>query len=430
MMGIKRPSVPISAYAIHPSDQMIIRRYRSLEGKRDLSTYFQQGLFCKQLSEFNDENEGLVEDAATKSGFRSGTAAIAGYKRRRSNKNAGQANDTEYLKGLKKYHRNVREQHFVNCWRLGTDERDEIWEDYTRDPNRIQGCAVETTIGQFRRALPQAPIQKESQRSPGILFETPIWNVALRNQNCDTRVGACRYQQRDKDGVLQPGGNPAAVSFFKGAQYSIENEIRVVFNPFNQNILINIDDRGIPHAKAPSVNKIFRKLPTATKWMTNRIVMAPNSGLHERAKLERWLDEFGISIDTGLGSTLQIVESADCVKRTKTHDYLAEVGGTANFAESSNHLDDIIQEFRELRDPVDWPVLDIVLLMQQRGGSIVEGYWHRSEADAFQLSDYGHNFQHVWARRLKIDDETTDFWRNKKARAFDADRDAPALDEM
>lgn len=102
MMAIKRPPVPISAYAICPSDQMIIRRYRSLEGKRDLFTYFQQGLFCKQLSEFDDDNEGLVKDAATKSGFRGGATAIADYKRRRSNKNTSQANDMEYLKGLKK----------------------------------------------------------------------------------------------------------------------------------------------------------------------------------------------------------------------------------------------------------------------------------------------------------------------------------------
>lgn len=94
-MAINRPPEPISEYAILPSSQMIIRRYRSLEGKRDLSTFFQQGLFCKQLPEFDDDNEGLVENAATKSGFRGGSAAIAGHKRRRSDENIEQANDAE-----------------------------------------------------------------------------------------------------------------------------------------------------------------------------------------------------------------------------------------------------------------------------------------------------------------------------------------------
>lgn len=177
MMARVQSLKPRCEYAVLPSSQMIIRRYRSLEGKRDLSTYFQQGLFCKQLSKFDDKNEGLVEDAATSGGLRGGLAAIAGTKRRQSDEDIDKATDTEFLAGLKMYHQNVREQHFANCWRLGMDEKDEIWEDYTRDPNRVQGCAVETTVGQFLRALPKLPIQQKTQQPPLDVSETQIWNV-------------------------------------------------------------------------------------------------------------------------------------------------------------------------------------------------------------------------------------------------------------
>lgn len=428
MMVRNRVPKPRSEYAVLPSNQMIIRRYRSLEGKRDLSTYFEQGLFCKQLSVFDDKNEGLVEDAATRGGLRGGSAVVAGSKRRRTDDDdIEKATDAEFLAGLKKYHQHIREQHFANCWRLGTDESDEIWKEYTRDPNRVQGCAVETTVGQFLSALPRFSVQQESQQPPKDLSETPIWNVALNNNNCDIRVGACRYQQRDQDGVLQPGGSPAVV-FFKGADFAIENELRVVFNPFQSNILLDADARGIPQVRAPSVNKNFRKLPTATKWMTNRIVLAPNSGAREREKLERWLDQFGITIGSVGDTDVHIVESATCVNRTETHEYLAEVGGTANFEESADHLEDVIQEFIDLRDADKWPVLDIVLLMQEKGGSIVEGYWHRNESDAFRLDEYGHDFQNVWVIRLGVDGDTAKQWRNKNAQAFDTDQGSLTLD--
>ena len=426
MIARNRVPKPRCEFAVLPSRQMIIRRYRSLSGKRDLSTYFEEGLFCKQLSEFDDQDEGLVEDAAKKGGLRGVLAAVSGTKRRRSDENIDQATDAEYLEGLKQYHRDVREQHFANCWRLGTDENDEIWEVYTRDPDRIQGCAVETTVGQLLRALPQVPLQQDGDQAPMDLSESLIWNVALRAQNSDMRVGACRYQQRDLQGVFQPGGSPAAIAFFKGADFAIENEFRLVFNPFTGNILLDSDARGIPQTEASSVDETFRKLPVATKWMTNQIVLAPNAGLCERAKLERWLDEFGLTIGTHANADLRIIESVERADRSETHDYLAEVGGTANFDESTEHLDNIIHEFIELRDPEDWPVLDIVLLMQEKGGSIIEGYWHRDENSAFDMSSYGYDFQNVWVVRLTADD-VTDIWRNANAESYDVDQGTRTL---
>lgn len=428
MIARVRPPKPRCEYGVLPSRQMIIRRYRSLDGDRDISTFFGEGLFCKQLSEFDDQNEGLVEDAATKGGIRGSLAAGSGVKRRRYDDDIEQATDEEYLKGLKQYHRDIREQFFANCWRLGTDEHTDIWAEYTRDPERVQGCAVETTVGQFLEALPRVPVQQETRETSPDISETPIWNIAIRNPNCDVRSGACRYQKRDRDGVLQPGGSPAAVAFFKGADFAIENEFRLVFNPFKANVQLDFDERGVPQATAPSVDKIFRKLPAATCWMTNRIVLAPNAGEQEQAKLEKWLDEYNITTGSNADANLTIIDSADQADLTETHKYLAEVGGTANFDESGDYLDTIIQEFIERRDPDNWPVLDIVLLMQEKGGSIIEGYWHQDECDAFPLSAYGHDFQSVWVARLTAGDDTAELWRNANAENHDADQGTRTLD--
>lgn len=428
MIARVRPPKPQCAFAVLPSQQMIIRRYRSLDGERDLSTYFEEGLFCNQLSEYDDNNEGLIEDAATKGGLRGGLAASSRFRRQRSDDDIEQATDEEYLEGLKQYHQDIREQFFTNCWRLGTDEDDEIWEKYTRDPEQIQGCAVETTVGQFLTALPKVPIQQNDQEPLSETSETPIWNVTLDTYNCDIRVGACRYQQRDQEDILQPGGNPAAVAFFKGADFAIENEFRLIFNPFNANIQIDFDERGIPQATVPLVDDTFRKLPVATKWMTNRIVLAPNAGNPEREKVNNWLDEYDLTTGTHSGADLRIVNSEDSADLSETHDYLAEVGGTANFERSGDHLDTIIQDFVEKRDPDNWPVLDIVLLMQEKGGSIIEGYWHKNERDAFEISTYGYDFQNVWVARLVADQDAPELWRNSNAENHDTEQGARTLD--
>ena len=56
---------PRCKHALLPSRPMVIRRYRSLETQRDLRTFFEEGLFCNNLAEFDDDNEGVVENFKT-----------------------------------------------------------------------------------------------------------------------------------------------------------------------------------------------------------------------------------------------------------------------------------------------------------------------------------------------------------------------------
>jgi len=418
---------PRCKYAILPSSQMIIRRYRSIEKQRDLYTFFEEGLFFKQLTEFDDDNEGVVENFQRESTFRGALAAASYRKRQRLDEDVDTASDEEFVEGAKEYHKNARKQHFANCWRMGTDEDDDIWGRYTRSPNLVEGCAIETTVGEFLSSLLWEPIDPDDNNPASGLTETPEWDLAIENPNCDIKVGACRYQQRWKDESLQPAGWPATVSFFKGEDFDIEKEFRLVFNPFSPNIQVDFDAKGIPQAKDPNVSQIWRKFIAATKWMANRIIMAPNSGAKQREKVEKWVEDFGIETGDDPDADLEIVESSSCVSQTSTHEYLAEIGGQDNYDGSDQYLSEVADEFLAKRDWQEWPIVDIVLLLREEAGALVEGYWYQDEKSAFQLSEYGHEFQNVWAARFKNGGDDYETWRNENAREYDKEQGTRTL---
>ncbi|CQR49040.1 hypothetical protein [Haloferax massiliensis] len=407
---------------------MVIRRYRSIDGQRDLHTFFEEGLFSKRLTEFKDENEGVLENFEREGGLAGALAAEAGMKRRRSDQEIKKATDDEWLEGLGEYHNNARKQHFANCWRLGTDEKDRIWKTYTRDEDMVQGCAIETTVGKFLASLPVHPLNSEYDESdPGELFESPEWNLALQNPNCDIKVGTCRYQKRWKDESYQPGGWPAAVAFFKGEDFEIENEFRLVFNPYSANRILDCDLKGIPITPAPDTTEKWKKFVAATKYLANKIIMAPNSGDTEREKVLDWLAEFGLDVNTSSSSDIELVESSACTSQCSTHTYLAELGGNANYDQSDQHLSDVSDEFIAKRDWDDWPIIDIVFLHTDQAGGIIEGYWHQNDESAFELSEYGHPFQRVWVARFQNQGKKRETWRNDNAKEFDNEQGQRAL---
>jgi hypothetical protein len=407
---------------------MVIRRYRSIDGQRDLYTFFEEGLFSNRLPEFDDENEGVLENFEREGGLAGALAAEAGRKRRRRDEEIGKASDDEWIKGLERYHESARKQHFANCWRIGTDEKDHIWKTYTRDEDLIQGCAVETTVGEFLASLPVHPLDSEYDTSdPGDLFKSPEWNLALQNPNCDIKVGACRYQKRWKDESYQPGGWPATIAFFKGEDFDIENEFRLVINPYSANKSLNSDVKGIPQTPTPDTTEDWIKFIAATKSMANKIIMAPNSGKEEREKVLSWLDEFGLVVNSGSESDIKLVESSSRTPQRSTHTYLAELGGNANYDQSDEHLSDVSDTFLTKRNWEDWPIVDIVFLMTKEAGGIIEGYWHQNAESAFELSEYGHPFQCVWVARFKNEGEERDTWRNENAKEFDDEQGQRAL---
>jgi hypothetical protein len=127
-----------AGYTFVPSDQMVLRRYRPL---CRLRSYFEDGLFSNNLSEFKDEEEGRLVRAEK-------DAEKAAY---RNKSREGIYTDPRAIPGRQKQ---IREKYFANCMRAGTDEDPRIWKEYV-DEDMKNGVALEMTFGGLRQQLPK-----------------------------------------------------------------------------------------------------------------------------------------------------------------------------------------------------------------------------------------------------------------------------------
>lgn len=317
----------VSEYNHIPSGRMVIRRYQDLE-ERYIKNYFEKGLFCNHITNFEDDNEGLIGEPGYSGALRGGLAAAGSRRRKREGEDL--VSDEQFDDSLQDFHRKVRNKHFANCWRLGMDEPIEMWEEYIEDDELIAGIAFETTVRQFVRAIPRKPAIRNFQDS--IEEETPIWNVHVGAQGSDIRVGAVRYQDREKEGTLQPAAYQAAVNFFKRKNYDHEKEFRLLINSFDSSGMLQANPDGTLVAEMPEVGEQHRFFPMATVWMTNRIVLSPNAGEEQRNKLERILDDIGVTYGSDECPDIEIVSSScNLSSRSKTHDYDAVFAGQDNY---------------------------------------------------------------------------------------------------
>lgn len=416
---------PASEYTPIPSDQMIIRRYRSISKPRDLQTYFTQGLFFNHLSQFDDNNEGILRHPSDYSGIRGGLSASSLTKRRRMEDPPETASEEEFEEALGQFHEDARHQHFANCWRIGTVEKDDIWEYYTRSPELAEGCAVETTVGQLLRALPYQPSVPSKVEDPTFNdgpSETPVWNLSFTTDGCNIQFGACKYQQ-DVDPVRgQPAGWTSAIAFFKSEDFDDEIEFRILINPYFDNLSIEPAPDGTPRTVRPDPGeKKYRKLPAGTKWMTNRVVLAPNATEDERDTVENWLKDFDLNIKKPIKRDIEVIESTDSGSTLKdNYEYAAEITGLANYEASAESLEEAMEGFLTKRDWEEWPVVDLVEINSDNAGTFIEAYWHRSEDPIFDMSAYGHDdFQRVWVRRFNHPTEEPTMWKNQLAKEFE-----------
>lgn len=106
----------ISPYSPLPSSPMVIRRYRSLEESKYLDTYFTEGLYCNRLTEFDDDDEGMLEQVA-QSGTTKGMLAAD------SARDVDVASDEDFQEAFEEYHNDARFQHYANCRYFPTDQR-------------------------------------------------------------------------------------------------------------------------------------------------------------------------------------------------------------------------------------------------------------------------------------------------------------------
>ena len=129
-----------------PSLQMTIRRYRPISKKKYLKTFFEHGLFCHRLTEFDDKDDGVLENPMEDPNLRGALAAQSAH-------DADVASVDQFGEAFEDFHEDARYQHFASCWRMGNGEDEEIWEEYT-DKDMVEGCAIETTVGGLMSILP------------------------------------------------------------------------------------------------------------------------------------------------------------------------------------------------------------------------------------------------------------------------------------
>lgn len=360
---------------------MVIRKYKPLK-EQYLKDFFEKGIRCTHVPEFCDENEGMIESAADNPAFRGGIAAITG----------SDFSEEEFKEQWPQFHEKARQKYFASCWRLGTREFVNMWQNYTSDQTLEKGFAIETTVGQFLQVLPTEPKEPNQEDSTGADSQmTEFSELYVGGTDHDIHVGAVQYQQRDAPDSYQTTGYQASVNFFKGSSYDYEVEFRLLINPFDNVQTLRIGKNGIPISPSPNVDDIHQFFPIDTREMINRIVLAPAAGEEERSLVENVLDDLGISHGPNPDDDLEIVDSNLCTTPySAKQQYAAEFRGTANYDETESHLEDFMQDFLKRTDAEEWGIVDFTEIIPPTGGLIVEGYRHAMDYPGIRVADYGH----------------------------------------
>ena len=129
----RRPVTGKSSEWMIPSDQMIIRRYKPL---RYFESMLENGFRAGQAKGY-EEREGQASQPAREREQRQSEESLS------VELNNGE--EMNYAAGMENARQSARYNYYANCWRLGTDEDPEIWNEYADG----RGVAIETTYRQI-----------------------------------------------------------------------------------------------------------------------------------------------------------------------------------------------------------------------------------------------------------------------------------------
>lgn len=307
----RRPVTGKSTEWLIPSDQMVIRRYKPLR-------YFADTL-----------NDGFRAGQADGYEEREGQASVPAreHERRHSAQTESitlnNGEEMDLAAGVEQARGDARANYYANCWRLGTDENLEIWEQYADG----RGVAIETTYDQMERFV--APEQE------------------------DLYMGIVRYLDYEEE--FTPTGIFYALYFYKHRTFDGEQEFRVLVNR-GGNPIIRTDGQETPPESRPD-NPPHINLSADMDALINRVVLSPGADDEVRAQVEATVDEHGVSAP---------VVPSRLVDPSAHHDtYDAELGGAANYRARKEYLDEVMERFIEETDWEIWNTVDMVQLNQR-----------------------------------------------------------------
>lgn len=339
------------------SNQMVIRRYTGLEWFE--KTVDEGELYFGPAASYADDDpdEGQVTEEV------------------RSRERAQSAGEQPTLQGgsemnisagMERFRQNTQSQYFLSCWRLGTDETPDHWEKFgTGD----LGVAIETTVGQLWRHL---------------------------HSDTEVHMGIVRYIDRERDSIPN---SPPETYFFKGLDYSWENEFRVALvgggNPI-------IDIRDDPDEEFPLPDYDEKEFASfESDAVINRILVEPGASEAEIRQVEDILTDHSIEADVERSRLGR--DSEWCPSQI--------VYGNQNLRTSEEELDQRLQSEIESTDwstysTVDW--VQIVPLWARDGNEIVGSHFevhrYRSDEDIPEPEEYGHTRLRQFRRVSRFED--------------------------
>jgi len=358
-----------------PSDRMVVRRYKNLD---HLESILENGFRAQKADEY-EELEGRASPPTLR--HEEENWELNGIE-------SFQDGSTPSIsEGMYEARKAARHHYYPSCWRMGTGENIDIWQDYTGiDENNKRGVAFETTVGQMKQHL--APDE-------------------------DLYMGTVWYQQRE----LEPTPNFPfyELYFFKDQQFDREQEFRAIANR-GGNPTLWLNGREWTEDMLPDDHPENVHLKGDLDSLINRVLIAPEADDEIRNEVEETLQNHSINAEITDSKLEDDVEFSG--------EYMAELVGPTNYSGSGEYLDFTIERWLDLTDWDEWSTVDVVQINQQNNRearrTLVELYRYRDGGPDFETYGQDHLEYQILAHRFE-ENGRTEYFENEWAEQFDED---------
>lgn len=267
-----------------PSDETVIRRYLTFD--RFESLLEESGLWFSRIDGFSDQFEATLPKP--NADLRDAVKHLSGT-------------DTEGVDHNEKMRDRRDEKTYINCWRIGEDESAVFWDAYIG--NEL-GLAVETTVGDFRRAIDMEVsdgyIESYRQYADSTGRDRLEALEDVYDQLSKLQIGEVEYVDYDETPI--PGSQMSYSRYFhKRNAFEDEREFRAVFE--DERALTpeydGVDSaqlHGLLTGEEMHTSKSGRYVSADTATLLDRVVLAPNSPGPLNELVELTLRDHGLEI--------------------------------------------------------------------------------------------------------------------------------------
>lgn len=267
-----------------PSDDTVIRRYLTFD--RFESLLDESGLWFSRPDGFSDRFEATLPQP---------NADLRNAVKPESQRKTGELGHNEKMRTRRD------NKTYINCWRIGEDESAVFWDAYVGDE---LGLAVETTVGDFRRAIEMEVsdgyIEQYQQyvRSTGKDRSKALEEVY--EQLSKLQIGEVEYVDYDRTPI--PGSQLSYSRYFhKRNAFKDEREFRAVFE--DETALTpeigGLDGsqlHGLLTGQEMHMADSGQYVSVDIKPLINKVVLVPNSTKGLQKSVKQTLQEYGLNV--------------------------------------------------------------------------------------------------------------------------------------